>query len=650
MPRVRCFPDVLGLRRLAGLALVCLICVCPTALWAAEGDEDDAVELPEINVQARRLNESAQDPAAFVEIIEMDQFAGRMISTEEVLRQSAGVSVRRFGGLGSTATVSIRGANANQVVVLVDGVRLNSSAGGSVDLGAIPPDQIQRIEVYRGGDAAFFGEGAIGGVVNIVTRAGAGRPAGNVALTYGSFNTLRSSVYRAGGGGKWRYRASGSYLHSDGDFPYENNRGTTLDDSDDTTSIRVNNQLDSRQIVLGGGLAPRDDVDVAVQNDLYSADAGVPGIVTFPSPHAHRKLLRNLTTASLALTGLPPLSFQTRLTNRYEWTRFRDGVGEQTGVPLVSTRAETEPGVQQRLLWAWGTHQLWTVTGEYRRTSLADADFGNPARDAWAGSLSDQVMLWERRVTLVAALRYDRVGDLGDQWSPKGGLALKPWQFLVLKGNAGRSFRAPNFGELYLDQGLAVGNTALTPERATHYDAGLQLVFLPWVFAEGTYFRSEVTDLIEYLLVNGFRYKPFNIGSARLEGMELSLRARPIAYLSASGSYTLTYAIDTTGQANRDDRQLPGRPRRVGFGRLEGHLGLVQPFVEFNYVGSNFVTQANTKLLPERQVWNAGVIFNVGPGRRLGAEMKNLTDDRAVDVRGFPLPGRAVYLTLEHGF
>ena len=112
----------------------------------------------------------------------------------------------------------------------------------------------------------------------------------------------------------------------------------------------------------------------------------------------------------------------------------------------------------------------------------------------------------------------------------------------------------------------------------------------------------------------------------------------------------MTYAIDTTQYPNRTDRQIPGRPRHVAFARAKGRAGPFSPFVEFHWVGGNFVNQANTKLLPERRIVNAGLVAAPDGRVKAGFEVKNLFDERAVDVRGFPLPGRFFFLTFEASF
>ena len=627
---------------------ILLLLAVPAFAQTQSTDESAAPELPPVTVSAQRLNESTDDPPAFVEVIEMSRFAGRVVTTEEVLREAVGVNVRQFGGIGSPAEISVRGSGPNQVVVLVDGVRLNPAAGGAVDLSTIPVTQIERIEVIRGGDSAIFGEGALGGVVNIITRKPDGRPHTSLAAMYGSFNTARFTASQSGGGPTWRYLAAGSFLHTDGTFTFRNDNGTSLDTRDDFPDTRWNNQLDSRSLLVRVGFTPNSWLDITAHNDFYSAQGGVPGLVTFPSLYANQSLLRDTASLNFALSGLglAGLSLHTALRNRYDRSIFRDPHGEQTGVPINDDRRENEPEIEQGVQYVWGRHQIWTLTGGFRQTTLRDPAFDNPHRESWAAALRDQVLLWSDRLTLLGAIRYDHASDLGGQWSPKAGFSLKPLPWLAVKANIGQSFRAPDFSELYLNQGYLEGNPDLRPERALHFDAGPQIT-LPWLYLESAYFRSEVRDLIEYELIAGFRYKPFNVGRARLEGGEWSASITPVEFLTLSGAYTLTYAIDETQHANRQDRQIPGRPRHVAFGRLEGAADIFRPFVEYYYVSGNFITAANTKLLPDRRLWNAGLVIAPSADYRLSWEMKNVLDEQAVDVRGFPLPGRAVYLNFE---
>ena len=120
--------------------------------------------------RAGELSESADDPSAFATVIDARALDDRFATVEEVLDQVPGVRVRRFGGIGSYSTASIRGSKSEQVLILLDGVRLNSAQLGSVDLSTIPLRQVDRIEVLRGGGSARFGSDAESGVISITTR------------------------------------------------------------------------------------------------------------------------------------------------------------------------------------------------------------------------------------------------------------------------------------------------------------------------------------------------------------------------------------------------------------------------------------------------------------------------------------------------
>ena len=616
-------------------------------------DNPGEVVESEVVVTAQTVNESLDDPPVFVQVIEMKDYRGRFVTVTDALRQAAGVTTRDFGGLGKASTISIRGSTAEQVVVLVDGVRLNPSTGGGVDLSGISANQIERIEIVRGGDSAFYGEGAVGGVVNIVTKKAGAPKSSSVGASYGSFNTLDAKASHAQRFETGGFLASATYLHSGGRFPYDSDNGTTLDESDDRTRLRKNNAVDDRNLLVKGDWAVSNHLVFSAQNDLHSAIKGVPGLVTFPSEKAWQADLRNVAQVNATLADLPVsgLNFRTALSYRYNQLTFADRLGEQTGVPVQNGYTENEPRVRETIQYIWGAHQIWTLQGEWAKILLRETDntFGHPERDVWAAALRDQVILWGDRISLVPAVRYDDASDAGSQWSPKFGLHFRPWHWLVLKGNAGRSFRAPNFSELYFNQGFVVGNPDLKPERATSFDAGLQIVTRP-VFFEAAWFRSDVEDLIEYTLISGFRYKPLNIGQARTEGAELIATVNPVRYLTASGAYTLTYAIDTTDQENRSGNQIPGRPRNQAFGRIEAGPDFLRAFAEYSYIGPNFITQANTKLLDARKILNTGIVVHPDEQTAFGVEMKNVLDDRAVDVRGFPLPGRSVFVSFEKSF
>ncbi len=187
-------------------------------LAAAQGEEDAPLRLPEVVVPLPR-HEAAGDATASATVVEAARFEGEAKGVAELVATAPGVAVHDYGGLGQLTTVSIRGSSADGVKVLLDGLSLNTAAGGGVDLSSIPRHWIDRIEVVRGAEGARYGSGALGGVVNVITRPAA---AGNwsASATGGSFLTGSAAADAATGGDRWALLGAAAVEGSGGGFPY----------------------------------------------------------------------------------------------------------------------------------------------------------------------------------------------------------------------------------------------------------------------------------------------------------------------------------------------------------------------------------------------------------------------------------------------
>jgi len=234
-------------RSTAALAALSLLLAAPGLTAAPEG-------VGGVTVRGGRADED--DPArraAFVTVIDAAEFRDSATSVPELLQKSVGVSIRRFGGPGSLATASIRGSSAEQVTVLLDGVPLNRARSGAVNLSNIPLRIVERIEVYRSFAPLRFQPGAIGGVVNIVTRTPGEGPTADARATYGSFGTYEVNGAHSGRNGAWSHLLSATAGGSDGDFEFKDDNGTRIEPSDDETTDRENNDYDG--LDLFGSLA-----------------------------------------------------------------------------------------------------------------------------------------------------------------------------------------------------------------------------------------------------------------------------------------------------------------------------------------------------------------------------------------------------------
>jgi vitamin B12 transporter len=594
----------------------------------------------EVVVIGPRRRAPAADPTAAATVVDAARFAGEAKSVAELVATAPGVAVNQYGGLGQLATVSIRGSNADEVQVFVDGLPLNTAAGGGVDLSRIPRAWIQRIEVIRGAEGAVYGIGALGGAVNIVTRRD---PPGSWSVegTAGSFRTFDGSADAAIGGERWGTLGAVALDDTGGRFGY-------LFDP----KLSVGNALEERERThnaswTAGGLAKLwadvgdGRLDVALQ--LSGGARDLPGSPYHLTPGDGQRDARAGVTGRFGHPLAPDLDLVLTASAR----------DERLAVTLTPS-----PEVRQRDLAATASAELvWTAgpsalslraTGSEEHLDVDGAP--GHARSGLALTLADDLAL-APGLRLTPAVRWDADGRYHG-FSAKMGASLRVAGPFVLRASGGHAFRVPSFTELYLSQGLLAANPDLVPEHAWSADAGVaadgRLGFLS-VAAFAQLYR----DLIVYEPDSFHRNKPFNDGKAQARGIELEAASAPLgpAALSASAAYTFLATETLRGGEAVLGKALPHRARHRLFARLAGERGPVAAHAEVQYVSLQFLDLANSSSLevPAGSTVNVGASLRVlrRPDSRLDLEVRNLLDDRHLqDGFGNPLPGRMVMLTV----
>jgi len=624
-------------------------------------------ELDTVVVRSSRIRESGDDPSSFTTVIRPEQFASQFRTTEDLISRTPGVNVKRYGGLGQLSTVSIRGSSSEQVLVLLDGIRLNTGEGGSVDFSTIPVESIEKIEVIRGGGTTLYGSDAIGGVVNIITRKPE-RPADlSAAFTYGSLNTLKGWL-TASGKTKWvSGLMSFTHFQSDGDFRYVTpefylTNGQTEGGQEAT---RRNNEFFSDNLLLKADFALTRNMNLTLNNDFFYTDRGQAGTVYDLRLVAHQNLLRNLSHIRLEKRKLlfPDLNVFLTLFNQYDRNHFTDPERDD---PIDTVTRDYAYGVQagaDLYVEFWKTSHGLAFQGEFQREQLEDdvlpgqESFGNPTRTSYQWHLQDEVVLPGERLSLVPAVHYEESTDFGGHWTGKIGAMAKPWQWLSLRTNFENSYRIPSFNELYFpDQGYIRGNPDLEPERGLNLDAGFGLDFSRFFF-QAAYFRNWIEESIIWLPVTRNLVMPVNTGPVDQWGVEMDTEVRPLDFLFLSVNYTFLHAI-----AEQTGEQQSGRPRHtVNFrASLQNDLGEI--YAEGQYMSSipiHFTDTAKNWVNP-RTVVDLGVTLNLLalPVLKrvewmhkwtLNFEVKNVGNVSAYDTVFFPLPGRMFFVTILAG-
>lgn len=642
----------------------------------AAGSESDTIErrTPPVIVEAVAPAALPEDPSSFVTVINVEEGAGDSQRVEDLIGHTVGVQVRRFGGAGQRSEVSIRGSSGSQVVVLLDGIRLNSAQSGTVDLSTIPGSLIERIEIYRGGGGVQTGSDAIGGVINVITKRASATPRTVLSFAAGSFGTWEGSASRTGRWGQAEYVLGYQGFRTDGDWkfrPPDRELSGVLVPSSRGTVERVNNRSKRHSVLGRVGFDWGERARISIGDQFFTSSSGEPGLDSFGGAHlgqsltAHRWRTRNVADVRLEVAGPasrdPKARFEEwkgelRLFHRYDRSRFKDPT-PPFGSPTNSDNRNQSLGARLALDAVgepnFGKHR-GSIGFEAREDWLHAKDGGDPERLTLGVFVQDDVDLgWLR---IIPALRFDHTERIGGEWLPRIGVIIDLSSWLRLKGNWERSYRVPNFDELFFDEQFLRGNPTLRPEDAREVDLGFEIGFA----SEGSgfdfhfefaAFRRDIDNSIVFQVVSPSVVQATNTSDARVRGVEVT-GSLGMGWLKLSANYT---RLDTEVAATGNP--LPGRPQREYDLRIEVSPPslMLEVAVEVHHVSSIPVSASGNNIVSGRTTFDAvlGVdlmrIFghpsarrSPSPDLRFTFTGRNLTDRSVRDARSFPQPGRTL--------
>jgi len=642
--RLRSWNELMRARSLTAALLAMLAMVHMSMADEDTDSEQDEVavevSLPEEVVRAGRIYEAGLDPFAVAETVDLGGAAG--VGFSAALEQAAGVEVRSSGSAGQPETVSLRAFGDMRTAMMVEGVRVDSISGLSFDLSVLDPLSFEQAEIIKGPSSTLFGSGAMGGAVNL--KIARPRKSGvSLVGKLGSFGTAQGAAALATAGGRAWNVLSLSAMSTEGNYRFLNDNGTEFTESDDFFDTRDNSH--ARRV---GGLA-KGECEIFGDSSLgwlvmyQELWRGSPGLVNFPSARASTHEHAGLSVADVSSLLGSSVSLAARLSAATRGYEFADPLGEQTGVAIRSSQDEFDPHLTVRLDWQPAGFAVLFAEAGAGRNVLDDSAYGGRSRDILSGIAGTEVWPLADALGLSAAVRYDSFSDERSAMTPRVAAKLIPCRWLEFKLSYAEAYRVPSFAELYFNQGFVEGNPDLEPERTSGVDAQA-LVRTRLVSASAVGFYQRAWDLIEYTLMSGFRYRPINVGRAEIYGVELSTTAG-VGPLELSGSYAHTEALDDTDDPNRSGNQLPGRPKDSGYVRALARADEFFVYTDARGVAGSYLNIANTKLIDAYVLFGSGLGIESGPFKAQ-VELVNILDEQAFDIRGLPLMGRSVYLTV----
>ncbi|MBW4055558.1 MAG: TonB-dependent receptor [Proteobacteria bacterium] len=593
--------------------------LCVLLLSTPAFAESPDVILPEIVATASRWGEPVERvPQNMTIITRADIEKKGATFVTDLLRLQSDLQVVQNGGTGSNATLLMRGGGSNQVLVMVDGIKFNSPSTGSADLSSLLTTDIERIEIIKGPQSTLYGSEAMAGVVNIITKKGAGKLKADLSVEGGSFATVKTAGSVSGGTDKTNYRLSATWFDTDG-IPTAKNGLVRNGDTNKSVSGRF-------------GVDPTDTSSIEL-NVRYGTDKthldnysyGVGPVDTLNYVQNHENYL-------VAATGkiFPWEKYEQSLTLSY----LRDNLN--TTDPVTAYNNYRINATTKLLDWQ---HTLdlrpFTLTGGFAyRNEAADSEGTfDQSIDNKAGYLNAKLGLLEDTLVLTAGLRYDDHSTFGDAVTYRTGVLyyLKPLE-MRFKANLGSGFRAPSLNELYYPN---YGNTNLKPEKSTGYDIGVEKdLFDKKLVIGATWFWQRYRNLIQ---TDSSTYSAVNIGNAQTEGVEIKATALPTENLKLNAGYTYLEAIDKATGAF-----LSLRPRDKVTTSIEYTLAKLTVIAEYQYVAKRFDSSLNQDISPYALV-NLKGSYVVCKNFSIFARIDNLLDKSYEEAAGYGTPGISAF-------
>lgn len=626
--------------------------------------------IPDTIVTATRIPTPADRVPAAVTVITREEIEERGHQTlAEALRAIPGLRLVQEGGPGQRASAFLRGANSNHVLVLLDGVPVNdvSEPNGAFNFGNDLLGDIERIEVVRGPGSSLYGSGALGGVVNLITRRA---PAGTRFQLFGEAaagteRTARGTLGAAGTGERfdWMVAAQGFTTHGFNTVPPRIAGNTGERDGLDAWAGTAR---------LGFAPAPGTRIEGLLRwrENRAEFDDAPFGRVDDPNVTGRdQRVFGQLRAETTLLDGLWTTGLRAAVGNdRRRYLNRADPLNPNTQDDLYRGERQTlDWGNRVRLGDLGGFSQAALTFGlthereEIDSRTAAGSPFGDSVGSAQATSRSTaahaglQGRLFDR-LELFLGLRHDAAEDFDDFTSWRAGAVLDlPEAASRVRISAGTAFRAPSLDQRFGFSQFAFsayrGNPNLRPERSFAWEIGSETdiaLFGRQDFATFgvTWFENRFRDLIEFTFDPvTFDSTVENVSRARTRGAELSLTLRPAPWLDATAAWTITEARDL-----ERDRPLARRPRNV-FSLLARIAPtdrvVIAPELLFTGPSPEYAAYSDANDFVGGRTYNKpGTVFNLTASYRVTeaitgfVEGRNLTNSRFEPANGYVIPGR----------
>jgi vitamin B12 transporter len=587
-------------------------------------------ELPDVVVTPGGYEMNAADMGHSITVIRSAEIrAAGWRTLPEALRSVPGLYVSQSGAPGSTVSLSMRGSRSAQVLVLVDGVRLNDPSGPTreAEIQSIDLANVERIEVVRGPLSGLYGSDATAGVIQVITRRAESGVSGRVFVEGGSYQTYRAGGQLLSGTESTQVAVDAVYLQSDG-FSAANERleGNAQADGVETLHVRLRADHQFSESI-------RLDTDLMYIETQADYDNGAGPFADAENRASVEQILAGIG----AHFGKEEAMWRQAI--RLQYSRFDRSFEDMFG-------ATTFDGEQMGADWRHSlklgpTHQITFGISAQEESARSS---GEKVGDAQTLSAYVQDYIAVDQFALLTGVRYDDHDAFGGAatWRLAPSYRIEKTATRV-KGSIGTGYKAPSLYQLYAPESFfgPIGNADLDPERSLGWDFGFEQTLLDGLMAvDVTYFNNRIKDQIDFVV--GYQ----NVSRVETEGVEVSARVSPSDVLDLTLSYTYTSAEDKTSgerliRVPQDRGALRADWRPTGKINLSSTVRYVGSFDD-RYFDMSMFAVVDTKVDASVVVDVAGS-YDLSDRVQVYGRIDNLFDENYEEIAGYGTAGLSAY-------
>ena len=611
---------------------------------------DENKNLETIVITASRIPVHLDKTGSSITVINRDDIQRRStLTVAELLREVPGLSVSESGPYGAMTQIRARGAEANQLLVLIDGIEANDPAQGSeFNFAHVSTSDIERIEIVRGPQSALWGSDAVAGVIHIITRRNFDKDSATLNIRAGSFDTSSVSASYILGNKEQYIVVKAEFLDSAGtnisrsgseQDGYDNqtfgfNSGIQLNEAIDigldVRYTKAENEFDETDFLTG---IPGDSNHITETELLYSQ-------IKIKADQLEGRLAHNFITAltttdSSTIAGaLTPDQFKAQKT-RYAYQLSLTPTDSPDTLSLIVEREKTE--YQQR-----GFASFWGDPNQ-NRSMISD-------------SLAAEYLAEFNDLTLSISLRQESNDDYDN---------ARPWRITAsypfstdtrIHASIGESIKNPTFTERFGYFTNFLGNPDLEPEESTGWEIGIDQRFLNnRILLSAVYFKAELDNEI-----NGFWFDPVMMnftatnmdGKSRRQGAEISVGLNLTENIETAVSYTYTDSTEDVSGRQIDELRRPRHMASLNINYIAGQFSNLNLSVQYNGSQEDIFfppwPQPSERVrLGDYTLLNMSYQYQLTNTIELTVGGRNLLDEEYEQVFGFQSPGRAIYAGIE---